>query len=193
MRAARPPSPASISSKQTLGVPALPPRPVSASITRESSPPDAASRSGAGSIPGLVAIMKVTVSAPDWPNPPVAGSSTTSSRAPGIASSSSSSATRFSSLRAARLRDAVERGGGLGAATLGRGEPRAQLGAPPLGVIEALDLAAAMLAVREHRLDRATVLSLQAVKQLEALLDRGQAARVGLHPLCIGAQLCRDV
>ena len=40
------------------------PSPLSASITRESSPPEAASRSGAGSMPGLGATRSSTVSRP---------------------------------------------------------------------------------------------------------------------------------
>ena len=73
------------------------PRPQRASITRESSPPEAASRSGAASIPGFGAILSSTDSAPPAPKPSGLGSSTTSSEAPGIASCSSSFATLFSS------------------------------------------------------------------------------------------------
>ena len=53
VRAVLPPIPASISSKTRVPAPAAAPSPVRASITRESSPPEAASRSGAASIPGL--------------------------------------------------------------------------------------------------------------------------------------------
>ena len=61
MRAVLPPTPASISSKTSVAPPA--PAcwsPQRASITRESSPPEAASRSGAASIPGFGAILSST-------------------------------------------------------------------------------------------------------------------------------------
>src|SRR6201999_2347112 len=61
--------------------PAAGPSPLSASMTRESSPPEAASRSGAGSIPGLGATRSSTVSRPEAPCPSGWGSRTTSSRA----------------------------------------------------------------------------------------------------------------
>ena len=54
----------------------------SASITRESSPPEAVSPSGASGIPGLVATRSSIVSAPVGPKPSGAGTSATSSRRP---------------------------------------------------------------------------------------------------------------
>ena len=66
-RAVLPPIPASISSKTRVAAPAAGPSPLSASITRESSPPEAASRSGAGSMPGFGATRSSTVSRPEAP------------------------------------------------------------------------------------------------------------------------------
>ena len=63
-RAVLPPIPASISSKTSVRSPRRGPSPVSASMIRDSSPPDAASRSGDVGIPGLVATSSSTVSAP---------------------------------------------------------------------------------------------------------------------------------
>jgi hypothetical protein len=68
-RAVLPPIPASISSNTTVPDPAAVPSPVSASMIRESSPPEAASRSGEDGIPGFVATMNSTVSEPLGPKP----------------------------------------------------------------------------------------------------------------------------
>ena len=66
-RATLPPTPASISSKTSVSTSPAGPLPDSASITRESSPPEAASPSGAIGIPGFVATRSSTVSRPEDP------------------------------------------------------------------------------------------------------------------------------
>src|SRR5258705_536871 len=104
--------PASISSNTRSPGPS-PPRsaatPVSASITRESSPPEAMSRSGPSGTPGLGAMRNSIASSPAGPRAS-RGVSTTSKLAPSIASSAS------------RLRTA--------AASLGPAAPRAPAGSP---------------------------------------------------------------
>ena len=147
-----PPIPASISSKTSVRSSAAP-SPVSASITRESSPPEAASRSGDIGMPAFVDICSSTRSAPAAPNPSGCGSRETSRLAPSIARAASSSATR-----------PVSRVAGLAAR---RGQLLRKLRATPgcsceallqarrhlLGVLQALDLGPAALGVRQDRLD----------------------------------------
>ena len=159
-------------------------------MIRESSPPDAASRSGDGGIPGLVATRSSTVSAPFGPKPSGWGSSETSSEAPSIASSASS--LRDPALELARRPSrpfCAQLRGEPGAQLLGAAPAAAR--APParsLGVLEPLDLGAAALGVREHRLDRAAVLSLQAVERREPLLDLLQPPGLGLDAVEVGPQ-----
>ena len=75
-RAVWPPMPASISSNtsRALSAASAAGSPwatlISASMTRESSPPEATSRSGAGGLPGLAAIRISIASAPRGPHPP---------------------------------------------------------------------------------------------------------------------------
>ena len=78
---------------------------ISASITRESSPPEAASRIGAAGTPGLGASISSTRSAPLGPTSS-RGSRTTSNDAPSIASEESSSSTCSASFGAAFRRAA---------------------------------------------------------------------------------------
>ena len=162
-RAVLPPMPASISSKTSVVPRRRCARPVSASITRESSPPEAASRSGETGIPGFVATRNSTVSAPFAPKPSGCGSSATSSRAPSIASSASSAGDPLRrARRRPRCRAAVSFDGRARPRRLGRREAPLQLAGALLGVLEPLDLGAAALGVLEHRLDRAAVLALRA-------------------------------
>ncbi len=101
MRAVAPPRPASTSSKTTVPAPPAPAATVmSASITRESSPPEAISRSGPGGTPGFGAIRNSTSSPPvaayrasGSPSAPERPVTRTSKRASSIATSSSSAAT----------------------------------------------------------------------------------------------------
>ncbi len=115
-------------------------------------------------MPGLVATSSSTDSAPFGPKPSGCGSRTTSSRAPSIASSASSSATRSPSRSAAARRPLRQLRGEPAAHRLGRGDPGPQLLGGLLGVLEPRDLRPAALGVREHRLDRAAVLSLQPIE-----------------------------
>ena len=165
---------------------------ISASITRESSPPDAASRIGAAGTPWLGASMNSTRSAPLAPTSSL-GSSTTSNDAPSIASDDSSSTTRF-----ARRRPCLSAGGSEAAGQLIASAARfhkRRLGALglDLGALEARSLGAAALSVREHRGHAAAVLALEPVVQLEALLDDVEPAGLGLERVGIAPQLRAEV
>ena len=169
-RAVWPPTPASTSSNTSVRDSPVPATVISASITRDSSPPDAASRSGAAGTPGLGASMNSTRSAPVGAD------------------------------LVARLELDLERGvlhrerrellahplgqlrRGLRAAppelrrqlvALGERLRQLRLGAlgRHLGVLQPLALGAAALGVREHRLHAPAVLALEPVVELEPLLD----------------------
>ena len=108
-RAVAPPTPASTSSNTTVGEPSTEVAMlISASITRDSSPPEATSRSGPGATPGFGPIRNSTESPPagpkraSGPSPALGRSSiTTSNVASAIASSPSSAHTAFASAPAA--------------------------------------------------------------------------------------------
>ena len=101
-RAVWPPTPASTSSNTSVRRPAgCSATDISASITRESSPPDAVSRSGAAGTPGLGAIRNSTCSAPVAAELVARAASSTSNDASSIASSASSARTRSASRGAA--------------------------------------------------------------------------------------------
>ena len=178
-RAVWPPTPASTSSNTSVGGPPVLATDISASITRESSPPDAESRTGAAGTPGLGAIRNSTCSAPG----------------------------RRELLALAQLD--LERGvlhrqlGQLGEHALrqrrrrlaarlrerGRervpppSRPRAARRSAPLdrdlGVLEPVALGAAALEVLEHRGDAAAVLALEPVVGVEPLLDLLEPAGLG--------------
>ena len=146
------------------------PSPVSASITRESSPPEAASRSGAGSIPGLGATRSSTASAPFGAE--AVGvrlehdlERRARHRERARARPPTRSLERRRRLRSrpgsARFASFARRAAASASAVL-------ELGGPLLGVLEPLDLRPAALGVGEHRLDVAAVLSLQAVERARA-------------------------
>src|SRR5918995_4888271 len=99
-RAVCPPTPASTSSKTSVRDSPVPATVISASMTRESSPPEAASRIGAAGAPGLGPSMNSTRSAPAGPTSS-RGSTSTSKAAFSIASAASSSRTRSASRGAA--------------------------------------------------------------------------------------------
>src|SRR5271166_6036978 len=104
-RAVWPPTPASTSSKTSVPPgEAAPATLITASITRESSPPEAISRTGAAGTPGLGAIRNSTVSAPQGPGS--RSPSATSKLAPAIASSASCSPTALAKVLAAAVRAA---------------------------------------------------------------------------------------
>ena len=161
-------------------------------MTRDSSPPEAVSRSGAAGTPAFGASMSSTRSAPVGPTSS-RGSRRTSKAAPSMARASSSSRTRSASRGAASalaaltsLRQARSHGQGL--------DPR---GLRPLdrdlGVLEPLPVGAAALRVLEHGRDAAAVLSLQLVVLLQALLDLLEAPGLGLERLPVAAQLGAEV
>ncbi len=150
-------------------------------MIRDSSPPEAASRSGDAGIPGLVATRSSTVSEPFGPKPSGWGCERHLERCP------------FHGQLGELGRDPLrELAGGL---CPRRAELPAKLRAPPahliefgaparrrplLGVLEPVDLGSAALPVGEHRLDRSPVLARQAVDRVQALLDQLEAAGLGL-------------
>src|SRR5918994_2889577 len=71
--------------------------------------------------------------------------------------------------------------------------PLLQLDASLLGALQPPDRGSAALRVREHRLDRAAVLSLQAIDHVESLLDLLQAPRLGVDPIEVATQLAGQV
>src|SRR5947209_4074342 len=115
-RAVWPPIPASISSNTSSGCAADPPAGPSAwpcamlssaSITRESSPPEAISRNGPAGRPAFGASVNSTVSAPRAPPPSTRASIRAAKRASGIASSASRAPIAASSALAAAHRRSV--------------------------------------------------------------------------------------
>ena len=168
---------------------------MSASITRESSPPDAISRSGPGGTPGFGAIRNSTASR-RWPS---RASGSPRRRAPGHAhlERASSIATSASSA-APRLREPTRRVDARGVSSDASSRHRLARAAASscsrravssLGAHEPVALGAAALGVLEHGRDRATVLALETRRQLEPLLERRETLRVGLEPAEIAAQL----
>ena len=75
----------------------------------------------------------------------------------------------------------------------GLGEGALDLGATGLGTLQPLDLGPAMLGMGEHRFDAAAVLAPQAIDCFQALLYRGEAARVSVDPIEVATQLGGDV
>ena len=169
-RAVWPPMPASTSSNTSVGGPPVLATAISASITRESSPPDAVSRSGAAGTPGLGAIRNSTCSAPVPANSSRSLQDDLERRVlhgqlgqlasdalgePGAAfrrafdSAPASAGSSFSASASARL-GALDR---------------------HLGVLEPVALGAAAVGVLEHRLHAAAVLALEPVVGVEPLLD----------------------
>src|SRR4051794_30684624 len=178
-RAVLPPTPASTSSKTSVGEPAPAAKPVSASMTRESSPPEAASRSGEAGMPALVATMNSIRSAPVEVKPS-GGGSTGISELPPPLPRCSPPGPALPGGPPGPLRQLLQLGlafpgeslGALGAGVAERGGHVGALrgdGSGPLlgrlgefrAVLEPLDPFAARIGVLEHRLDRAAVLSLQ--------------------------------
>ena len=166
--------------------------PMSASMTRESSPPEAVSRSGPAGTPGFGAIRNSTASAPVGPGCALGERRSRRRRPPSPARRAArarprrASAPRPSAPCAARSR----RRRGLRRARCKarrRGLDR-ELGAGELGAPRA-----AALGVGEHAGDRAAVLALQALEHGQALLDAVQPARLGIQALGVAAQLAGEV
>ena len=166
---------------------------MSASITRESSPPDAVSRSGDAGTPGLGASRKSTRSAPEGPTSS-RGSSTISNDAPSIASAVQLRDHALGQLAAPPSARACGELGrqrrALGLRLGGRGDR--PLGGH-LGVGQPVALGPAALGVLEHRRHRAAVLALEPVVAVQALLDLVQALGIGVEALQVAAQLDAEV
>ena len=167
--------------------------PISASITRESSPPDAVSRSGPAGTPGLGAIRNSTSSAPVAAKPPSRGVSETANSAPSIASAASRSRTACASSAPAASRAALSAAASspssARAAARSRSAPLDRL----LRARELVTARAAGLGVLEHGRDRAAVLALEAIEQREALLDLFEATRSRLDALGVAVQVVHQV
>ena len=188
-----PPIPASTSSKTSVA--SLPSfaAPSSASITRESSPPEAISRTGPAGTPGFGAIRNSTASAPAGPGSSRA-SSETSKAASGIASSSSRSRDRLRQRTGRRL----ARGAQLR-------RPVGQLGShsrqAPGRVLErdlgALELVAARAAASRACASTAAsvppCLRFRRSKSVEARLDLLEAPGLAVDRLGVAAQLGAQV
>ena len=126
-----PPMPASTSSKTSVAGPASAATPISASITRESSPPEAISRSGPAGTPGLGAIRNSTSSAPGRPEAVARGASAAVNSAPSIASAASRSRTASASAAPAAVAGRAERRGAARRARRGRRRARARRSRSP--------------------------------------------------------------
>ena len=211
----RPPMPWSISSKIRVGVSSARPSTVfSASIRRDVSPPDATLASGRSGSPGLAETRNATVSSP-WrrrrSGPACAPIRIAESvvdhcagrvrRPPDVDGEASAGHLQVGQLGLDRTSHALAR-----RAACGRqfGALPAQLGQQPgflcLQFLDALarvgdrfQLGRRPLAVREHLFDRVAVLALQAVDQVQALLDLLQPPRVELDAVAVVAQLAADV
>ncbi len=144
-------------------------------------------------MPGLVAIRSSTVSDPLGPKPSGCGSSETSSAAPSIASSASSPATCLPSLRAARRLVSGQLARELRTLGVPGGQAAVELLGAIVHVLEPIDLGPASFRVRQHGLDRPTVLSLQAIELAEPLLDLLDARGLGIDSVEVGPKRTRDV
>ena len=166
-------------------------RPVSASMIRESSPPDAASLSGESGIPGFVATRNSTVSAPLAPKPSGCGSSATSSRAP--------LHRQLARARRRRARRAPRRPAPRRRSARRRSRARPASASPSRG----LELAATLLGVLEFARSRARQRSACSItasieppcfrfrrsNAVEPLLDHLEPAGFSVEPVEVGAKL----
>src|SRR3954463_12483402 len=198
-RAVCPPMPASTSSKTSVvSEPSLA-TPMRASITRESSPPEAISRSGPAGRRALGAMRNSTASAPAGPGS--RSCSAISKLAPSMASSARRSRTTRASRGAAFPRPAPR------APAARARSPRA---APRLLAARRLELGrsvlerdlragqlvapgAAALGMGQHVGDRAAVLALQAFEHGEALLGVLERTRLCVQPLGVAQELASQV
>ena len=169
---------------------------ISASITRDSSPPEATSRSGPGGHAGVRADQEldgVATARAERRQRPLAGARPLLDHH----LEGRLGHRQLRQLRAHRLR---ERAAALSTSRaqarrklVERGRVALQLSLQPgrrlAGVREPVALGAAALGVLEHRFDRPAVLALQPRELLEALLDDREAPRVRLERGQVGAQL----
>ena len=166
----------------------------SASITRESSPPEAISRSGPAGIPGFGAISSSTVSAPRGPQPSSRGRSSTSNARVRHRQLGQPRADRLGERRrglAASARSARRRARRAPARL--RPSSRLPVLERDVGVLELLAARPAALGVSKDVGDRAAVLALQAREQREPLLDLLEPSRRALDPERVAAQLAAEV
>ena len=181
-RAVWPPTPASTSSNTSVRDSPAPATVISASITRESSPPEAVSRSGAAGTPGLGASMNSTRSAPVGRRAPRAARARPRTRRPPSRARPAPPRTRSASRGAASPRAAVTLGRQRGRARRApRPAPPRPARSPPPAFSSSVALRAAALRVRQHRRHAAAVLALEPVVEVEPLLDLLEPAGLGLE------------
>ena len=190
-RAVCPPMPASTSSNTSVASAPSWATPMSASMTRESSPPEAISRSGPAGTPALGAMRNSTESAPAGPGS--RSCRAISKLAPSMASSARRSRTARASRGAAFAR--VARSAPAAVAWSARAAsssamPRSSATSAPASSSRR---DAAALGVGEDVGDRAAVLALQALEHGQALLGGLQRARIAVEALGVAQQLAGQV
>ena len=174
---------------------------ISASITRDSSPPEAISRSGPAGTPGFgrdQELDRIAPAAPEAVQRALARAGSRSRRdlnvAPSIASSPSCTQDRL--LEAARPPCSRAAGSSTASrepATIGAVQLLLQPAGLAFGVGEPVAVGAAALGVLEHRRDRAAVLALQTREPVESLLHLRQPAGIRLQALQVRAQLAAQL
>ena len=136
--------------------------------------------------------MNSTRSAPDGPSSS-RGSSSTEKEAPSIASADSSSEHPLGQLRRRLARASGELGGDRGSLAPRFGQRLLGALEGHLGVLEPIAIRPAALGVLQHRLDRAAVLALEPVVDVQALLHVVQPLGIGVEPVEVAAQLRAQV
>ena len=187
-RAVWPPTPASTSSKTSVRDSPAPATVISASMTRDSSPPDAASRMGAAGTPGLGASRNSTRSAPVGADLLPRFEDHLELR-PLHRERRQLLADALGELR----RGLLSRGRDLLRQPVALGERLRERRLRTLGldlrVRQPGVLLAAALGVREHRGDAPAVLALEPVVEVEPLLDDVEPAGLRLERVGVAAQL----
>src|SRR5690348_7850818 len=185
--------PASTSSKTRVGMrSASAPTVLMASITRASSPPEATLASGAIGSPGLAENIISTASAPAGPISGSRRSATSKSR---------TFEAQAVQLAGDRCLHALSRGGTRLAQPAGC---RVELVSPlrllglcgrdrRIEVLRGADLPLQALALLDRRLDRSSVLALDAVEHGESRLDRLESRRVGVQAFRVTPDQSRHV
>ena len=178
-----------------------------ASITRDSSPPEAPRCSGSDGAPGWASSRSSTSSAPSGPTPastPLTGrlgsarpagrgSTATSIRACGMASPASSTVTCSAKRTAASRRDGGDPAGQLGHLA---GQPvslAVQLVEQLVGGVQVGQPGAGPLGPGDHAVDVVGVLAGQRAQRGPPLVDRLQPGRVGVQRRQVRRQLRGDV
>ncbi len=183
--------PASTSSNTSVAPPDSLATPISASITRETSPPEAMSRSGPAGTPGLAAIRNSTTSAPVGPGS--RSCSATAKLAPSMASDASRSRTDSASAGPAASRAACSSSDTLPSAT------RASSSAAVASSSASSAPASSARRARQRSACSSTAATLppclRARRSTAAKprLDHVQTLRLGLQPFGVAAQLAGQV